>query len=62
MDECLPCSFLHLTSSYSREVGKKNLAIIQASCLSHAFLVDTYCAQVTYFIFIALDNALYMYM
>ena len=63
MDECLPCSFLHFTSSYPTKVsGKKNLSIIQPSCLFRAFSVGTYCAQVTYFIFIALDNVLYMYM
>ena len=57
MDECLPCSFLHLTSSYSQKVGKKNLALVQPSCVSHAFSVGTsYCSQVTYFVFIAQDN------
>ena len=63
--ECLPCSFLNWTSSYPRKVsGKKELvyypAFLLVSCFFSGYLLC--CAQVTYFVFIALDNVLYMYM
>ena len=47
-----------------KSVGKKELvyypALLLVSCFFSGYLLC--CAQVTYFIFIALDNVLYMYM
>ena len=55
----MPCSFLHLTSSYPRKaLWKKELsyypALLLVSCFFSGYLLC--CAQVTYFIFIVLDN------
>ena len=42
MDECLPCSFLHLTSSYPQKSGKKELgyypALLLVSCFFSGYM------------------------